>query len=329
MTPDRNDLCPCGSGKRYKRCCMDSVAKQYSEMFDNITQTVAMNPNLSLDELDLVAQQLNNQPHVDFCGLSPIQMDNWLYSPFNELKWVTISTPDDLSTSPVMRYLTIILDEAMGQDGSFKVTTKGNLPTKLVKQASDLLPEFAVAKFSTDISINDYAGTNEDKFSALHYTRILAQLAGIVYRRSGRLHIKKSAQKQYKTHGVKAFFLPMLEAVITEYNWGYFDGWDDNIDLRPFWLFMLWRLQSHSSIDQLTEEVCAAFPNLMRHFPEDEYSTPQAQLDMLIQSRFIKRFLQFWGFVTDDQRWFVTKDQAPRKTDIQPLLKHTFQFSIK
>ncbi|NRD71700.1 hypothetical protein HQQ94_00225 [Shewanella sp. VB17] len=36
-----------------------------------------------------------------------------------------------------MRYFTIIFDEAMGQDGSFKVTSKGYLPTKLVKQAND------------------------------------------------------------------------------------------------------------------------------------------------------------------------------------------------
>lgn len=23
ITPSRNDLCPCGSGKKYKKCCMD------------------------------------------------------------------------------------------------------------------------------------------------------------------------------------------------------------------------------------------------------------------------------------------------------------------
>jgi hypothetical protein len=86
-------------------------------------------------------------------------MANWLYAPISELAEMTISTPNDLSSSPVMRYLALILDEAMLQDGAFKATAKGNLPTKLVKQASALLPEFAVAKFETPICINNYAGS--------------------------------------------------------------------------------------------------------------------------------------------------------------------------
>ena len=47
----------------------------------------------------------------------------------------------------VARYLALIVDEAMLQDGWFKATAKGNLPAKLVKQATALLPEFAIAKF--------------------------------------------------------------------------------------------------------------------------------------------------------------------------------------
>lgn len=332
MKPGRNDPCPCGSGNKYKRCCMDSISKQHAEVFDEIEQTVAMNPNLTLDELNVVAQQQvherNNRPNADFCGLSPTQMANWLYAPFNELAWVAISTPDDLSSSPVMRYLALILEEAMRQEGSFKATSKGNLPAKLVKNASNLLPEFAVAKLSTPISINDYAGANEDKFTALHYTRILAEIAGIIYRRSGRFHIKKTAQKQFKTHGVKAFFLPMLEAATTKYNWGYLDSWENDVDLRAFWLFMLWRLQSHSSVDQLIKEVATAFPDLLNEFPTDEYLPPMQLFRVLIESRFIERFLQFWGFVTVDPRLIFAEEHVPRKADIQPLLTQTFQFAI-
>jgi len=81
----------------------------------------------------------------------------------------------------------------------------------------------------------------------LHYTRVLAEISGIIYRKSGRFHIKKAAQKQYQTHGVKAFFLAMLEAVASKYNWGYLDGWENDVELRTFWLFMLWRLQSQWS----------------------------------------------------------------------------------
>jgi hypothetical protein len=332
MKLGRNDPCYCGSGKKFKRCCMSSVSKQHAQLFDDVEAMLAMNPNLSLDELNTAlqhkVQDRNNQPHPDFCGVTPMQMANWLYAPFDEFKWVTISTPDSLSASPVMRYLALILDEAMAQEGAFKATSKGNLPTKLVKQASELLPEFAVAQFEREISISEFAGSNEDKFNALHYTRVLAEISGIIYRRSGRYHVKKSAQKQYQTQGVQAFFKPMLEAAVSQYNWGYLDGFEFDADLRTFWLFMLWRIQSHNNVEQLVEEVMTAFPDLLQGFPADDYFSPERNLSMLIELRFIERFLQFWGFVTIDPRRYINAEPIARVVQVQPLLKQIFQFTL-
>ncbi|MAC45774.1 MAG: SecC motif-containing protein [Oceanospirillum sp.] len=306
--------------------------KSQKEVLDAIQQAVDMNPNLTLDEIQTLAQQKiqqhNHNPNADLCGLSPAQMANWLYDPFDELAGVKICTPDDLSASPVMRYLTLILDEAMQQGGSFKATTKGNLPTSLVKQACNLLPEFAVSQYETHISISEFAGSNEDKCNALHYTRVLAEMSGIIYRRSGRYHVKKTAQKQYQHDGINAFFLPMLKTVITEYNWGYLDGWEEDIDLRTFWVFMLWRLQYHHSIDQLIEEMATAFPKLLHQFKPREYSSPIQSLSSLIEVRFLSRFLQYWGFITLAPGRFRAADEPERKADIQPLLAQTFRFEI-
>ncbi|MBU2967042.1 SEC-C domain-containing protein [Amphritea sp. 2_MG-2023] len=332
MKLGRNDLCSCGSGKKYKRCCMDNVSKQHAEMSEDFEQIAAMNPHLTLDELNVVAQhrvhERNNQPNVDFCGLSPSQISNWLYAPFNELEWVNISTPEDLSSSPVMRYLALILDEAMQNEGAFKATSKGNLPTKLVTQASELMPEFVISQYQIHTSVSEYSGSNEDKFNALHYTRVLAEISGVIYRRSGCYHMKKAVQKQYQTQGLKAFFLPMLEAATTQYNWGYFDHWENDVDLRTFWLFMLWRLQSHGIVDQLIEEVVSACPDLLLQYSSEEYFPPDQLFSIQVESRFIERFLQFWGFVTLDPMLRFSEDPSFRKVDIQPLLTQTFQFTI-
>ncbi|MDA9557634.1 SEC-C domain-containing protein [Vibrio sp.] len=332
MKPGRNEPCPCGSDKKYKRCCMNSISKQHASMLDDIEQVAAMNPNLSLEELNIVAEQkmrvANERSHPDFCGLSPTQMSNWLYAPFKQLEGVLIHTPENLITSPVMRYLALILDEAMQNDGSFKATSKGNLPTTIVKQASELLPEFAVSQFERHISISDYAGSNEDKFNALHYTRVLAEIAGIIYRRSGRYHVKKTAQKQYLARGIQAFFIPMFEAATSQYNWGYLDGWEHDIDLRTFWLFMLWRLHSHGNTEQLIEEMIIAFPDLLLIFPTDDYFSPERSLSMLIDVRFIERFLQFWGFVIIEPRHYQDAEPATRTVQVQPLFNQTFQFTI-
>lgn len=29
--PNRNDLCPCGSGKKFKKCCIHKTIKEYYE----------------------------------------------------------------------------------------------------------------------------------------------------------------------------------------------------------------------------------------------------------------------------------------------------------
>ncbi|SGZ05555.1 Putative uncharacterized protein [Moritella viscosa] len=113
---------------------MNAAEKQHTEVLGDISQAMAMNPSLSMDDLNLVIQrkkaECNNRPNADFCGLTPTQMTNWLYTPFSDLKDVNITTPDDLATSPVMRYLSLMLEDAMQQAGSIKATEKGNLPTK-------------------------------------------------------------------------------------------------------------------------------------------------------------------------------------------------------
>lgn len=332
MKLGRNDPCSCGSGKKYKHCCMNSASKVNAEIADDVEQMVAMNPKLTLDDINVVLQhkihERNNRPLPELCGLSPTQMANWLYAPFDQKEGLNIATPVDLSASPVMRYLALMLDEAMQNGGSFKATSKGNLPAKLVKQASDLLPEFAISQYTKFISISEFAGSNEDKFNALHYTRILAEVAGIIYRKSGCYHVKKTAQKQYQSQGIHVFFKPMLDAAVSKYNWSYLDHFEQDEDLQTFWLFMLWRFQSHASVDQLVDEVATTFPDFLQQLTPDNYHTPKRTLSILIESRFIERFLQFWGFVIIDPKRFSNGEAIARKVELQPLLNQTFQFTI-
>lgn len=243
MKVGRNELCPCGSSKKYKYCC-GKESLMGSDFFAGIEDLISKSPSdYSLDDLNRLLHRnmdiRNNTGLDEFCGLSPNQMQNWLHMPFDKLKHITITIPKDLSRSPVMRYLEIILEEAMAQGGSIKATPKGNLPTSIVKRAAAVRDEFEISKLGTHISICEFKGSNEDKFEALHYTHVLAKLSGILYKRTGRIHVKKSAQKQYQEYGINALFLPMLKTAVTNYNWGYFDGYSDEVVLQTFWVFMV------------------------------------------------------------------------------------------
>ncbi|WP_404396650.1 YecA family protein [Idiomarina loihiensis] len=311
----RNEPCPCGSGKKYKRCCMSSVG------------------DLSMDELNVIAEhqsnKINNTPHQDFCGLTPGQVNNWLYALFSELDGITINTPSDLSTSPVMRYLELMLETALANGGQIKATAKGNLPATLVKEASAFLPEFAVAPFERAISISEFAGANEDKFNALHYSRVLTEIAGIFKLKSNKFHVSAWAKRQYQQAGLESFFPIMLETAVYKYNWGYFDLWEDEIPLQQFWLFMVWRLQHHESHERLVDEMIQAFPDLLTALDGEEFFSEKEKLSLLIESRFIKRFLQFFGFVMVDPRRVIDGKRVAAQVTCLRSMHETFNVSIE
>ncbi|OOF07234.1 hypothetical protein BZG81_00585 [Salinivibrio sp. MA607] len=71
-----------------------------------------------------------------------------------------------------------------------------------------------------------------------------------------------------------------------------------------------------------------AFPDVLKAFPTDDYAPPEALLSGLIETRFIERFLQFWGFVTMDPRRFINGEPIALTAQTQPLLEQTFQFHI-
>lgn len=331
MKLGRNDPCHCGSGKKYKHCCLGGVAKIHGEIADEFSQAMAMNPNLNLEEINALMthkmNERNNRPIADFCGLSPTQMMNWTHAPFDELSGVKITTPADLTTCPVMRYLDLMIQEALQQGGSFKATARGNLPAKLVKQASALLPEFAIAACE-EVFIGDYTGNKEENVRALHYTRVLADILGILTFKDDRFWLSHAAQTQYQANGIHGFFLPMLEAAVSKFNWAYLDGLEPDIDLRSFWLFMLWRVHSHGSLKKMFKEVAIAFPDLLAKLTAAGEDEPEWILSFFINARFVDRFLQYWGFIIYDPRGWFLATEATEKTQVLPLLNQTFTFSV-
>ncbi|MFO1367389.1 MAG: hypothetical protein U1F46_00220 [Marinagarivorans sp.] len=261
-----------------------------------------MNPNLNLEEINALMghkmNERNNRPIADFCGLSPTQMMNWTHAPFDELSGVKITTPADLRICPVMRYLDLMIQEAVQQGGSFKATARGNLPAQLVKQASALLPEFAIAAYEQEISISDFAGNKEDNVRALHYTRVLAEITGILTAKDGRFWLSHAAQTQYQANGINGFFKPMLDAAVNQFDWDYLDGIEQDIDLRNFWLFMLWRVHSHGSLKKMFKEVSIAFPALLAQLAAAGEEEPDWLLPIIINTRFVDRFFSIGGLLS-------------------------------
>ncbi len=333
MKVGRNQPCPCGSGIKYKRCCYRKIGeKAQGEMNQELASVLAANPGLSHAELQSAMQRraaaYNNSPHPDFCGLSPNQIQNWMNSAFKNLQWVTFSTPRNLSLCPVMRYLALILDEAIENGGSIKATAKGNLNVTLVEKASFLWSSFSTTKYDWEIEFSAFMGRTEEDFDALHYSKILAEMIGIIELRKGRLHVAQANQDLYKRQGIGAFYLPMLETAVNKFNWSYLDGFEPDVDIRRFWLFMVWRFQAHASVEKLCQEVFTAFPPLLNEFAQQDTLPPSEFGSMVISNRFVYRFLHFWGFIPIKSKLKLFTDNPSNQLSKTPLLAQTFKFSV-
>jgi len=56
----RNDPCPCGSGKKYKKCCLAKPGSAQA-IIDEIAEAAEEQPFSSLEEINAFAKQRMNQ----------------------------------------------------------------------------------------------------------------------------------------------------------------------------------------------------------------------------------------------------------------------------
>ena len=90
MKTGRNDLCPCGSGLKYKKCCADKHdASEHQRVMGpvmgELKELLKGKSFGSLDEANAFLHQHNQQrnqaPRDDFHGLSPEQIHRFLHFP--------------------------------------------------------------------------------------------------------------------------------------------------------------------------------------------------------------------------------------------------------
>ena len=99
MKISRNSPCPCGSGKKYKRCCGADV-QPYAEssqgsLSEQLAEAIKASSVSTIEEANQIAQEIsarqNARPIQEFLGLSPAQMTGILYNPLQSPELVTFN----------------------------------------------------------------------------------------------------------------------------------------------------------------------------------------------------------------------------------------------
>lgn len=338
MKTGRNDPCPCGSGKKYKKCCLlteqsrpvpESIDDVFAESRAEIRELLQGRDFGSLDEANEVLgvhfSRKNRIANVAFSGLSPEQMTAILYEPFD--------SPDDLRFSksfekeyetPILTLFSLLV-EAIGEEG-LKPTAKGNLPQRFCRDA-------ALSYWGEELHWEKtrFRRINkEDDFVELKITRIIAEMAGLVRKYRGKFILSRECRRILKQQGMMDVYLLLFNAYIEKYNWAYGDGYEDLPFIQQSFAYTLYLLQrfttqwQHQSI--LEEKYVRAFPMLLAEIPGSDYSTPEQQLSSCYTLRAICRFAAFFGLVKLEK---VDKDSylSPYRIKKLPLLDALVSFS--
>lgn len=299
----RNDPCPCGSGRKYKHCCLkrpggvplgwddaaltgggpdDGLSRMpeaqgrhrnaATDVLDELRAAMAEREFDGIEELqaftDAFMDERNRAPLEDFHGLSPEQMHRLLAAPFDAPD--LLEAPQVLAVEPNAPILDLFLPlaEALSGDG-LKATAKGNLPRAVCR-------DLAVRYFTEErLYLDTYAsvsGHREEDFRDLHYTRRLARKAGLIRLARGRWRLTARGRELLEQHGAAGVYPLLLRAAAAMSPWPR--GSEDGLDalIRDAWSFTAWLLTRYGEEPRPStfyqEAFVRAFPRSIDLLPD-------------------------------------------------------------
>lgn len=238
--------CPCGSGRAFGDCCAPARVGSPNELARAITEELkqgfAGQSFASEDEmqafLDARVADHNRHAREDFDGLSPTQMSGLLYQPFEvpPLAGIEERVPAQ-PNAPILALFDLIAEASA--DNGVKLTARGNLPLKLVKAAGVWLREQGARRVRPG-SVNTERDVDE-----LHVTRVVADLAGLLRKTHGRLHLTRAARRLIDRKDRAGLYRRLLETYCRRFNWAYRDGFEELPIIRDSFGFVLYLLHRH------------------------------------------------------------------------------------
>lgn len=321
----RNDPCPCGSGKKYKRCCYGkpetgpSTEGNAVGTLADLKKAVGERQFSSLEEartfVDSYMGRTNRAPLDDFAGLSSEQMFRILHFPFSPPELVTFSPRLTAPPAGQMATLADALLGGIGEEG-LKTTATGNLPLKFVRQT-------AVDYFLDEEGEYQSRIRSETDFFDLHVARLVAGASGLIRKYRGRFLQTVRCRKLLGEGGLAAVYPLLFRAFVEKYNWAYRDLYPDLPMIQQSFLFSLWLFHRFGdewrSPSFYEDYFLRAFPAILSGAPDEGHSiTPEDTVRSCYTWRCIEGFAGFLGLVEIkwEDRSFIRRRFQVRKTGL-------------
>ena len=333
MKTGRNDPCPCGSGKKYKKCCLETegppkgAEDTLAEVRHMFEEGHFSSPEEAQGFADKSITQINKKPVDDFQGLSREQMYRMIYHPADSPDLITFPEVLDAKPSAPVVTLFVLLLDAIGDKG-LKPTAKGNLPRNFCREAARKY--WGEEKYQERTRFGNI--NREEDFNELHVTRIVAELAGLVRKYKGRFILSRKCKKLIIDHGMKAVYPLLLETYAIKFNWPYRDAYQDIGIIQSSFLFNLYLLAEFGSDERpnsfYEEAFLLAFPNALEEAGHSPIFTPEEDVRSCYTWRMLMNFFSFFGLAeivsTDPDKRFNVEYSVKKR----PLLDASVRFHV-
>ena len=333
--PGRNEPCPCGSGKKFKHCCLGESSSSNSPFDSGMSGFNDALEGLELDSMEDVQrfanaymQRKNSQPLDEFHDISPEQMMRLLNFPFESPEVVKFQEPkSDVSSVPVIKLINLLLD-GIGEKGA-KATAKGNLPRNLCREIA--VNYWSKEEYQQRIQIGKI--NTEMDFFDLHVVRVIAKIVGLIRKYKGKYLLTKKGMGYLSEDKQQELYLLLFQIYTVKFNWAYRDRYPELSIIQMSFAFTLYLLSRYGAKWKNHNEYCEyslnAFPMALSEIDATPWSTPEEDYQHCYAHRSLNNFAIFFGLAEMDienRLKFLKKDYQIRKL---PLLDEIVSYTIR
>ncbi len=264
--------------------------------------------------IDKVMNEQNNRSIPEFEGYSPFEMHHILHFTFESNSPISLQKLSniDYEKIPILNQIKYFLNLIL-ENGEIKLTAKGFLPTRIVK---DIYNQGYLEEFFFKSGISQLY--KESDSMTVNLTRLLSELSGLTKKRNGKLSLTKKGEK-IVSDDYKLLDL-IFKTITTKFNWAYYDGYGDNQIGQlgyGFSLILINKYGSTKHLDQFyADKYFKAFPDLQEQESPARFVTQEKHSTKCYSLRTFDRFLDYFGLITiemSDKSWnadkYVTKTE--------------------
>lgn len=299
----RNDPCPCGSGKKYKNCCLGKEAQEVEEsmgdgLMEEIEEQLGDREFGSLEEVNAFLggfmERKASVPQMDFLGLSSEQVHRMLHAPLETLEDMVqfnfALEPKAFQEIPVVKN-TLLFLAWLKEEEPLKATAKGNLPLAFARALYEA--------FNAPSDSFPHPIRSEGDAVSVNSLRHVLKLCGWLKKANNRYSLTAKGTKVIEKGLSAPHFFTLMNVFFRRFNWGFQDRYPSFWIVQGGAVFSLYLLHRKARrfipAEQLGDYFVQAFPAVLDEVGEMAYRTPREQVRGCFSLRFLERFCEYFG----------------------------------